>query len=132
MTAARIVEDDQASETFWLPPEHAAMLTTPTGVAPLAVTTTILGRHVPQIAQAFREGGGVPYAAFGPERHRTRPERAGARVHRNRRLGASPADGHGECRERRSKSRLGSRSRIIRNLIALTCGFADLDGESAH
>ena len=67
MTAARIIEYDQASETFWLPPEHAAMLTTPTGVAPLAVTTTILGRHVPQIAQAFREGGGVPYAAFGPE-----------------------------------------------------------------
>jgi SAM-dependent methyltransferase len=23
--------------------------------------------HVPQIARAFREGGGVPYAAFGPE-----------------------------------------------------------------
>ena len=36
-------------------------------MAPLAVTTTLMARHVPQIAQAFREGGGVPYAAFGPE-----------------------------------------------------------------
>jgi hypothetical protein len=25
----------------------------------------ILARHIPQITQAFREGGGVPYAAFG-------------------------------------------------------------------
>ncbi|MGN6792142.1 MAG: class I SAM-dependent methyltransferase [Streptosporangiaceae bacterium] len=67
MTAAGIVEYDQASEAFRLPPEHAALLIAPTGVAPLAVTTTILARHVPQIAEAFREGGGVPYAAFGPD-----------------------------------------------------------------
>ena len=67
MATAGIVEYDQASERFRLPPEHAALLTSPTGVAPLAVTTTILARHIPQIAQAFREGGGVPYAAFGPE-----------------------------------------------------------------
>ncbi len=67
MATAGIVEYDQASETFRLPPEHAALLASPTGVAPLAVTTTVLARHVPQIAQAFGEGGGVPYAAFGPE-----------------------------------------------------------------
>jgi hypothetical protein len=67
MATAGIVEYDQASETFRLPPEHAALLMSPTGVCPLAVTTTILARHIPQIAQAFREGGGVPYAAFGPE-----------------------------------------------------------------
>ncbi len=67
MTTAGVVEYDQAGESFRLPPEHAALLITPTGVAPLAVTTTILARHVPQIVQAFREGGGVPYAAFGPE-----------------------------------------------------------------
>ena len=65
MTAAGIVEYDEGAGTFWLPPEHAALLVTPTGMAPLAVTTTILARHVPQIAQAFKEGGGVPYAAFG-------------------------------------------------------------------
>ena len=67
MTTAGIVEYDQAGEAFRLPPEHAALLTSPTGVAPLAVTTTILARHIPQVTQAFREGGGVPYAAFGPE-----------------------------------------------------------------
>jgi SAM-dependent methyltransferase len=67
MTTAGIVDYDQTAETFRLPPEHAAVLISPTGVAPLAVTTTILAKHVPQVVQAFREGGGVPYAAFGPE-----------------------------------------------------------------
>src|SRR5262245_62704674 len=56
VTTGGIVDYDPASETFRLPSEHAAMLTTPTGVGPLAVTTTILARHVPQIVQAFREG----------------------------------------------------------------------------
>ena len=67
MTTAGIIDYDQGSEAFWLPPEHAALLITPTGVAPLAVTTTVLAKHVPQVVQSFREGGGVPYAAFGPE-----------------------------------------------------------------
>jgi len=67
MATARIVEYDQADGTFRLPAEHAAVLTSPTGVGPLAVTTTILARHIPQVTQAFRDGGGVPYAAFGPE-----------------------------------------------------------------
>jgi SAM-dependent methyltransferase len=67
MATAGIVEYDESAGTFRLPPEHAALLVAPTGVAPLAVTTTILARHVPQIVQAFREGGGVPYAAYGPE-----------------------------------------------------------------
>ena len=43
------------------------MLTAPTGVGPLAVSTTIMAKHVPEVVRAFREGGGVPYAAFGPE-----------------------------------------------------------------
>lgn len=67
MTAAGIIEYDQSAGTFLLPPEHACMLTSPTGVGPLAVTTTIMAKHVPQIVRAFCEGGGVPYAAFGPE-----------------------------------------------------------------
>src|SRR5262249_1679831 len=56
-----------AAGTFLLPPEHACALAGPTGVGPLAVATTILARLVPQITRAFCEGGGVPYAAFGPE-----------------------------------------------------------------
>ena len=67
MTAAGITEYDPAAGTFLLPPEHACMLTSPTGVGPLAVCTTIMAKHVPQITRAFSEGGGVPYAAFGPE-----------------------------------------------------------------
>lgn len=67
VAAAGIVEYDDSTGTFRLPPEHAALLITPTGMAPLAVMTTILAKHVPQIVQAFKEGGGVPYAAFGPE-----------------------------------------------------------------
>jgi SAM-dependent methyltransferase len=62
-----IVEYDPSTETFFLPAEHAALLTTPTGMAPLAVTNTVLAKHVHQVVHAFREGGGVPYAAFAPE-----------------------------------------------------------------
>ena len=67
MTTAGITEYDPAAGTFLLPPEHACALTGPTGVGPLAVCTTLMARNVPQITRAFSEGGGVPYAAFGPE-----------------------------------------------------------------
>jgi SAM-dependent methyltransferase len=67
MTAAGITEYDQGTGMFLLPPEHACMLTSPTGVGPLAVSTTLMATHVPQVVRAFGEGGGVPYAAFGPE-----------------------------------------------------------------
>src|SRR6516165_5849561 len=36
VTAGGIVEYDEATGTFFLPPEHAALLTTPAGVGPLA------------------------------------------------------------------------------------------------
>jgi 2-polyprenyl-3-methyl-5-hydroxy-6-metoxy-1,4-benzoquinol methylase len=67
MAGSGIVEYDERAGTFRLPPEHAALLVSPTGMAPLAVITTILAKHVTQVAQAFEEGGGVPYAAFGAE-----------------------------------------------------------------
>jgi SAM-dependent methyltransferase len=67
VTTGGIVDYDPATETFLLPPEHAVMLTGPTSVAPLAVANTVLAKHVHQVADAFREGGGVPYAAFAPE-----------------------------------------------------------------
>jgi len=67
VTVAGITEYNQADATFRLPPEHAVMLTGPTSVGPLAGATTILGKHVPQLVQAFQQGGGVPYAAFAPE-----------------------------------------------------------------
>lgn len=67
VTTGGIVEYDEAAGTFSLPPEHAALLTTPAGIGPVAVTNTVLAGHLHQIVQVFREGGGVPYAAFTPE-----------------------------------------------------------------
>jgi SAM-dependent methyltransferase len=67
VTTGGIVEYDEATGAFFLPPEHAALLTTPAGVGPLAVANTVLAGHLHQIVQVFREGGGVPYAAFTPE-----------------------------------------------------------------
>jgi SAM-dependent methyltransferase len=67
VTTGGIVEYDEASEAFFLPPEHAALLASPAGVGPLAVANTVLAKHVHQIVQAFREGGGVPYTAYTPE-----------------------------------------------------------------
>jgi len=67
VTTGGIVEYDEAADTYSLPPEHAAMLTGPAGVGPLAVTNDVLAKHVPHVAAAFRDGGGVPYAAYVPE-----------------------------------------------------------------
>ncbi|MBX6748225.1 MAG: hypothetical protein IRY85_00920 [Micromonosporaceae bacterium] len=68
---AQIVEYDAASETFWLPREHAASLTGDgvTNLAPIALLTTLLGRNVDGVATAFRTGGGVPWEAFLPDIH---------------------------------------------------------------
>jgi SAM-dependent methyltransferase len=54
---------------YTLPPEHAVSLTGPGSgnLATVAQMNTHLGRHLHQVATAFREGGGVPYAEFRPE-----------------------------------------------------------------
>ena len=39
----------------------------PMNLAPMALMGTHLGKHVHQVARAFREGGGVPYAEYRPE-----------------------------------------------------------------
>jgi SAM-dependent methyltransferase len=67
VTTGGLVEYDETAGTFFLPPEHAALLTSPAGVGPLATANTVLAGHLHQIVQVFREGGGVPYAAFTPE-----------------------------------------------------------------
>jgi SAM-dependent methyltransferase len=52
-----------------MPAEHAACLTGDgaTNLAPIARMATVLAPHVPAVASAFRDGGGVPYEAFRPE-----------------------------------------------------------------
>ena len=68
MVTGGIVDYDPASRTYVLPPERAACLTDgATNLAPMALMHTHLGKHVHQVARAFREGGGVPYAAYRPE-----------------------------------------------------------------
>ena len=71
MVTGGIFEYQAATKTYWLPREHAACLTG-SGVenlAPVALFTTMLGKHVPGVTAAFRDGGGVPYSDYLPEIH---------------------------------------------------------------
>lgn len=69
MVTGGIVDYEPASCTYTLPPEHAACLTGTgaSNLAALAQMNTHLGKHLHQVATAFREGGGVPYTEFRPE-----------------------------------------------------------------
>ena len=69
MASSNIVEYDAASETYRLPPEHAACLTGigSGNLAPFGQLNTHLATHVQEVARVFRDGGGVPYEAFRPE-----------------------------------------------------------------
>jgi SAM-dependent methyltransferase len=69
LTTGGIVGYDPASATYTLPPEHAAVLTGPgsDNLAPLAQLNTHLAKHVHQVADPFRLGGGVPYSEYRPE-----------------------------------------------------------------
>lgn len=69
MTTGGIFTYDPASRTYALPPEHAEFLTghTARNVAPMSQMLNHFGKHLPQLARCFREGGGVPYSAFRPE-----------------------------------------------------------------
>jgi 2-polyprenyl-3-methyl-5-hydroxy-6-metoxy-1,4-benzoquinol methylase len=67
LTVGGIVEYDPAQKTYRLPPEHAASLTRAAGPGNMAAFTqfTALMGHVEDgIVEAFKHGGGVPYAEF--------------------------------------------------------------------
>lgn len=67
MTTARIVEHDPVAETYWLPAEHAAMLTSDAGADNIAGTCqwlSVLGGVEDRIVDCFRNGGGVPYSEY--------------------------------------------------------------------
>ncbi len=67
MTAARVVEHDPDSASYWLPSEHAASLTTAAGPENLARFLQIiplLAEVESQVVACFTTGGGVGYEAY--------------------------------------------------------------------
>lgn len=69
MVTGGVVEYEPETATYRLPAEHAACLTGggANDLAPFALLNTHLAKHVNQVAEVFREGGGVPYEEFRPE-----------------------------------------------------------------
>jgi SAM-dependent methyltransferase len=67
MVTGGIVEHDAGSDTYQLPPEHAACLTRSSSPNNVAVTTqwvAVLGAAEDAVVDAFRHGRGVPYSAY--------------------------------------------------------------------
>ena len=71
MASADIFEYDAESRQFWLPVEHAAVLTGDTydNLAPLAYLVSVITRQGGAVTKCFSEGGGVPWEAYLPEMH---------------------------------------------------------------
>ena len=69
MTTSGIFQYDRASREYALPAEHAVCLTGDTGfnMAPMSQFVPHMGKHVHKVADAFENGGGVPYSEFRPE-----------------------------------------------------------------
>lgn len=68
MVTGGIVEHDPAAGTYTLPPEHAAALTrraTPNNMAATMQWISVLGAVEDRVVEAFRDGRGVPYSAYG-------------------------------------------------------------------
>lgn len=69
MACGGIVEYASAERTYRLPREHAAGLT---GASTRNLTSMVemfplMNRVIPEVADAFRTGGGVPYSAYQPD-----------------------------------------------------------------
>ena len=71
MATAGIFEYDAENRRFWLPVEHAAVLTGDTydNLSPVAYLVSVITRQSDAVAKCFTEGGGVPWAAYLPEMH---------------------------------------------------------------
>jgi len=82
MVTAGVVEVDQISTRYVLPPEHAAYLTRSAGADNHAVDSqyiSVLGGVEDEIIGCFRKGGGVPYAKF-PRFHELMAEGSGLTI----------------------------------------------------
>lgn len=67
MTTSRVVLHDPDSDTYRLPPEHAAVLTRAAGPDNLAAVMQFLplmAQVEDEVVACFAEGGGVPYSRF--------------------------------------------------------------------
>ncbi|MGI9022180.1 MAG: class I SAM-dependent methyltransferase, partial [Acidimicrobiales bacterium] len=63
-------DDGSGTRRFTLPPGHAEVLIeadSPTLLSPLALGVVSLAQALPQVLDAFRTGGGVPYEAYGTD-----------------------------------------------------------------
>ena len=71
MATAGIFEYDAENGRFWLPIEHAAVLTGDTydNLGPLAYLVSAITRRSEAVATCFLDGGGVPWEAYLPEMH---------------------------------------------------------------
>ena len=71
MATAGIVEYDPGNERFWLPVEHAALLTGDTydNLTGLVYLVQSISKQGEAVARCFTEGGGVPWDAYAPEIH---------------------------------------------------------------
>jgi 2-polyprenyl-3-methyl-5-hydroxy-6-metoxy-1,4-benzoquinol methylase len=69
MVCGGLVEQDAVAGTYHLPPEHAAGLTGDhtRNFATVAEMFPLLMRVIPNVAEAFRTGAGVPYSAYQPD-----------------------------------------------------------------
>lgn len=69
VTTAGIVDFDETTRRFTLPPEHAACLTgsTSANLAPISGAWPVMGRLAPRLIETFHTGGGLPYSAYRPE-----------------------------------------------------------------
>ncbi len=69
MACGGLVDYDQASLSYALPAELAALLTGPTArnLAPMSGVLEAIGKRREMVARCFREGGGVPYSEFMPD-----------------------------------------------------------------
>ncbi|MEU6284571.1 methyltransferase domain-containing protein [Streptomyces sp. NPDC047028] len=67
MVVGGFVEYEPEQQTYVLPPEHAACLTTaagPDNLAGMMPYVALMGEVEQQVVRCFRDGGGVPYAAY--------------------------------------------------------------------
>lgn len=82
MVTSGVVDVDEDSLRYQLPPEHAAYLTRPAAADNLAVFAQyipLLGAVEDEIVECFRHGGGVPYEKF-PRFHSVMAEDSGQSV----------------------------------------------------